>query len=143
MIHLNQKQGRDFLRSTLPKPKAKYGNVKRQVEGITFDSKGELDHWMTLNLRMAAGEISNLKRQVRFVLCPPIRLAGEGRASAITYVADFQYDENGKTIVADYKGFDTPMGRLKRRLMAHIHGIDVLIISKRSTISHIAESEAA
>ncbi|MFT4076869.1 MAG: DUF1064 domain-containing protein [Asticcacaulis sp.] len=137
---ISASQARDILRSTLPKPKANYGNIKHQVEGITFDSKGELNHWMHLNLRQAAGEISNLKRQVRFVLCPPVRLVGEDRASAITYVADFQYEEDGKTVVADYKGFDTPMGRLKRRLMAHVHGIDVLVVTKRS---RGAESEEA
>lgn len=122
---------RNPLYGSLPKPKAKFRNVKQKVEGITFDSKGELKHWHDLCVRQSIGEISDLKRQVRFVLCPPVKLLGEERASAVTYVADYQYVENGMTIVADFKGVDTPASRIKRRLMKWINGIDVLIV--RST----------
>jgi hypothetical protein len=31
---------------------------------------------------------------------------------------DFAYRENGASVVEDFKGFDTPVSRLKRKLLA-------------------------
>ena len=119
---------RDILRSTLPAPKRKYRNVKRQVEGLTFDSTGELGRWMQLCLMQEAGEIHSLERQVPFILCPPVRLVGESRASSIKFVADFVYQtKDGKRVIEDWKGIDLPVARMERRLMKHIHGVDEVV----------------
>jgi len=123
---------RDILRSTLPPPKSKYRNIKTKVEGVTFDSKGELKRWVQLCLMQENGLISDLKRQVRYELCPPIKLAGEKRASAVKYVVDFQYvTDKGELRLEDLKGFDTPVSRLKRRLVKHLHGLDVHVVRAR------------
>lgn len=120
---------RDPLRSTLPGPKSKYGNVKATAEGVTCDSKGELGRWIDLNGQFRRGEITELKRQVRYELCPPIRLHGEDRSASVKYVVDFQYrDKSGALILEDFKGFDTPESRQKRRLLKHLYGLDVHII---------------
>jgi hypothetical protein len=54
----------------------------------------------------------------------PLAVNGEPVA---TYVADFVYDEDGATIVEDFKSpaSRTPLYRLKKRLMWAVHGIDI------------------
>jgi hypothetical protein len=39
----------------------------------------------------------------------------------ITYVADFQYLRDGKTIVEDVKGVQTPVFRMKLKLFTAMH----------------------
>lgn len=128
---MTAKPARDPLRSTLPFPKRKYGNVKAEWGGIVFDSKGELNRWLQLNLMQEAGKISDLERQVKFELCPPVRLVGESRSYAINYVADFKYTEQNKTIVEDWKGHQTEGFKIKRRLLKHIHGIDLRLTGSK------------
>ena len=41
---------------------------------------------------------------------------GKKTHRAITYIADFQYQENGKTIVEDFKGIETEAFKIKRKL---------------------------
>ena len=53
-----------------PKP-SKYRNVKTVIQGEKFDSKREADYWLFLKAREQAGEITDLKRQVRFPLYAP------------------------------------------------------------------------
>lgn len=117
----------DFLRASVPGPKRKYRNTKTILNGELFDSIGEMRRYVDLSRLQDAGEITGLRRQVSFILCPPVRLVGEQRASAIRYVADFVYERDGKTITEDFKGFDTKESRLKRRLMKHLLGIDVVL----------------
>jgi len=118
----------DYLRCGVPGPRRKYGNVKQQVEGITFDSKGELKLWHDLCVRQGLGEITELERQVTYVLCPPVRLVGEGRAASVRIIVDFRFLENGAVKLVDYKGYDTPGGRMKRRLLKHQTGLDVHVV---------------
>ena len=48
-----------------------------------------------------------------------------------SYIADFIYQENGKTIVEDVKGYREPSSAgyakfvIKRKLMLHVHGIRI------------------
>jgi hypothetical protein len=44
---------------------------------------------------------------------------------AVKYVADFVYEENGKLIVEDTKGFRTKDYIIKRKLMLWVHGIQI------------------
>ena len=48
----------------------KYRNKKVEVDGILFDSKKEANRYMELKLLEKAGEITDLKRQVRYELIP-------------------------------------------------------------------------
>lgn len=105
----------------------KYGNKKVVVDGETFDSMREYKRWGQLRTYLAAGWITNLERQVTYVLAPSVKLAGEKRAKpALRYVADFKYlDENGQIVVEDAKGHETREFRTKRHLMKSVHNIDV------------------
>jgi hypothetical protein len=93
-----------------------------------FDSQREYKRWEVLKQKQASGEISGLKRQVKFELLPeyrePDRLGPRGGTirgkliqRAVYYIADFVYTEDGKTIVEDSKGMRTPEYKLKKKLM--------------------------
>ena len=76
---------------------AKYGNTKVNVDGVPFDSKREAARWKELRIMARAGEITALRRQVRFELIP--KQDGE---RAVSYMADFVYrDKDGREIVED------------------------------------------
>ena len=100
---------------------AKYGNTKVNVDGVPFDSKREAARWKELRLMERAGEITALRRQVRFELIP--KQDGE---RAVSYVADFVYrDKGGNEIVEDAKGARTREYIIKRKLMLWRHGIRI------------------
>ena len=100
----------------------KYGARKTVVDGIVFDSKAEANRWCELRVLERCGVISGLERQRKYPLIRKSRYGGE-----ICYVADFVYRENGETVVEDVKSkaTATPLYRLKKRLMAEIHGIEI------------------
>ena len=103
---------------------SKYHAHKVTVEGITFDSKKEARRWSELKLMESAGIITDLQRQVTFQLLPSQK--GDGRTERpAKYVADFVYQENGKTVVEDTKGMKTRDYILKRKIMLFIHGITI------------------
>lgn len=98
--------------------KSKYGNVKTEVDGITFDSKREAQRFTILKLRMAAGEIRGLTLQERFPLTVNDQLVCE-------YIADFCYFEGDTRIVEDCKGHRTKDYIIKRKLMVAVYGLTV------------------
>lgn len=100
---------------------AKYGNTKVAIDGMPFDSKREAARWQELRLLERAGEISDLRRQVRYELVP--KLPGE---RPVDYIADFVYrDKNGNEVVEDAKGVRTQAYVIKRKLMLWRHGIRI------------------
>lgn len=107
----------------------KFGARKTIVDGITFDSAREAKRWQELKLLERAGKISQVERQVVYVLAPAVRLSGEKRLKpALRHVLDFRYfsiEERGIFVHEDAKGRDTPVSRIKRHLMKSVHGIDV------------------
>ena len=50
--------------------KAKYGNKKVQVDGITFDSRKEANRYAELKMLEKCGAIKQLELQKKFVLIP-------------------------------------------------------------------------
>ena len=111
---------------------SKYGNRKIIVDGITFDSVKEGQHWCELKLLQRAGEIRDLERQVKFVLIPVQKDPETGKVleRECSYIADFMYWANGKDgwtkVVEDTKGFRTPEYRIKRKLMLKEYGIRIM-----------------
>ena len=100
---------------------AKYGNTKVEIDGMPFDSKREAARWRELRLLERAGEISDLRRQVRYELVP--KMPGE---RPVDYIADFVYrDKDGNEVVEDVKGVRTPVYVIKRKLMLWRHGIRI------------------
>jgi hypothetical protein len=119
----------------------KYRNKKVIVNGEIFDSEKEYKRYRELLLLEKAGAITDLKRQVKFVLVPTQyetfeRYGKRGRRlkdgkrcveRGVDYYADFVYTENGKQVVEDTKSEPTKTESfvIKRKLMLYIHGIRV------------------
>lgn len=121
----------------------KYHN--RQVylpNGERVDSVRELTRYNQLLILEKAGKITNLRRQVKYILVPA-QYQEYARYSAKTgkalksgrkllerecaYIADFVYFDCalGKEVVEDTKGVRTPDYIIKRKLMLWVHGIRV------------------
>lgn len=98
----------------------KYNNKKTNVNGILFDSKKEADRYVFLTRREAIGEVVDLHLQVPFVFA----LEGE---KMFTYKADFVYFDKvaNELIVEDVKGFQTPLYKLKKKLIEQQHKIKI------------------
>ncbi len=125
--------------------KNKFHSKKVTVGGITFDSKKEARRFQELYFKERAGEITDLQRQVKFVLIPSQyetyeRYGKKGQRlkdgkrcieKECAYVADFVYKQNGELVVEDTKGYRNPSTAtyayfvLKRKLMLWVHGIRI------------------
>ena len=96
-----------------------------------FDSAKEARRFRELDMLQKAGEISDLRCQVPFVLIPAQVRADGSRERACKYVADFVYIKDGETVVEDVKGYTRANSLpyrlfvVKRKLMLWVHGIAV------------------
>lgn len=119
----------------------KYGNKKITVDGVTFDSKKEYLRWCELCLLEKAGHITDLRRQVKYELIPAqyeeyerySEKTGKHLKNGLrcvekecSYIADFVYKQDGKTVVEDTKGVRTEAYIIKRKMMLYFHGIRIL-----------------
>mgnify|MGYP003661348314 CR=1 FL=1 len=97
------------------------GTKRVTVQGVKFDSKREAKHWLVLRDRLDKGEIANLRTQVAYELhgkSGPI-LTPTGKI--MRYIADFVYVDwnlNGKEIIADAKGYQTDVSKMKLAILA-------------------------
>ena len=123
--------------------RAKYGNSKIKNAFGTYDSELEWSRFVFLSNRQKEGEISGLRRQVEYLLIPAqygteikhlktkdkeVRVLLERPCS---YIADFVYERNGKTIVEDCKGAKaiiTETAKIKKKLLLWVHGIELRYI---------------
>ena len=118
----------------------KYGNHKIKNAYGTYDSQLEYARFIFLSNREKEGEITNLRRQVEYLLIPAqygteikhlktkdkeVRVLLERSCS---YVADFVYERNGKIVVEDCKGSKgiiTETAKIKKKLLLWVHGIEL------------------
>ena len=118
----------------------KYNARKIVIDGQEFDSRKEANRWQELRMLQRAGVISDLRRQVKFVLIPAQyedstevyqRGANKGKPKRgklleheCAYIADFVYRvvETDRTAVEDTKGFRTKDYIIKRKLMLYLKG---------------------
>lgn len=103
----------------------KYHNKKIVTMDGKFDSKREYERWCELKLLKRAGEISDLRRQVKFILIPAQKIDGKVVERECAYIADFVYVRDGKTVVEDAKGFKTKDYIIKRKLMLERYGVQI------------------
>lgn len=96
----------------------KYGNRRVEIDGKKFDSKHEAEVYGELMLRVRAGELKTVARQVSFDLPGGIR-----------YVADFvTIDPDNRVEVIDAKSEATRKNRVyinKKKQMASEWGIEI------------------
>lgn len=96
-----------------------------------YASKREAQVASDLQVLARTGAIRNLREQVSFDLLPADKSLGYSRP--LRYIADFVYDEllpddfelKTQRVVADAKGFKTPVYKLKKRLMLQLLGVEV------------------
>lgn len=104
----------------------KYHNKKCVYKGIKFDSLKEMRYYAKLELLEKAGEISELKRQVEFILIETFKLEDKTYRKT-KYIADFTYKtKDGKYHVVDIKSEATRKDKtyqLKKKLLAWRYGL--------------------
>lgn len=119
----------------------KYRNSKvKTSEGLVFDSRKEYRRWCELKMMEASGVISDLQRQVKYVLIPTQREPdtigkrggihkGKMIEKEVAYIADFVYQSKGETIVEDVKGYKGggayQVFKIKKKLMLWVHNIKI------------------
>jgi Protein of unknown function (DUF1064) len=99
---------------------SKYGAIPVEIDGVRFASKAEGRRYAELKLAESAGIIRDLKLQPRF----PFEIGGE---LMFTYVGDFVYDDVQTKIkvVEDVKGVQTPVYKLKKKIIEKYYGIKI------------------
>ena len=98
---------------------SKYNEIRTTIDGITFASKAEAARYQQLKLLVRAGDIEDLVLQPKFSIVI-------NDQKICTYIADFQYYQDGKIIIEDVKGVRTPVYNLKKKLVKALHGIEIL-----------------
>lgn len=108
--------------------KNKYGNKKVTVDGIKFDSQLEANRYCELKILERAGEIKDLRRQIKFELQPSY-IKNNKSIQSINYIADFvYYDVNKKKfIVEDVKSeaTKTQVYKLKKKLFEYKYDLEI------------------
>ena len=105
--------------------KHKYNAKPCEVNGIKYRSQKEMRRHQELLLMEKAGEITDLKREVPFILEPSVVINGK-KVRELKYFVDFMYhDKNGSPIFEDCKGYRTPVYKLKHHMMKS-RGYDIL-----------------
>ena len=122
--------------------KRKFNNKKMTTPDGEFDSKGEWERWLFLKEAVKNGQISGLRRQVKYILIPTqyrteiVHLKTKDKEvqrvaeREITYTADFVYEKDGNVVVEDFKGFPNDRWPLKKAMMLYFHGIAIREVKK-------------
>jgi len=118
--------------------RAKYGNNKIVIGDNTYDSMKEYRRYLDLLMLEKAGEIKDLRRQVKYILIPAQRepdtvgkrggiKKGKLLEREVAYFADFVYMDvkTGELVVEDTKGIRTTEYIIKRKLMLYVHHIKI------------------
>ena len=103
----------------------KYRSQKVTINGEAFDSKREAARYQVLLMLQRTGVISDLQRQVKYVLIPAQRINGKVVERECAYKADFVYTQDGVAVVEDAKGMRTKDYIIKRKLMLEKYGIRI------------------
>lgn len=110
-LHVSSSQFR-----LLAKKPSKYHAQKTVVGGVEYDSKKESKRAQELEYLEKLGKIKNLQKQVRFILQDGYVNNQGQKIRPISYIADFVYEEDGKKIIEDSKGFRTEVFLIKKKL---------------------------
>lgn len=107
-----------------PKKRSKFGNIRVEEDGHTFDSKKEARRYRELRLMERSGEIDKLELQ------PVYRFEHNGVLIG-KYTPDFRYEDTrtGELIVEDVKA-ESKAARsrdyiLRKKMLKAFYGIDV------------------
>lgn len=104
-------------------PRNKYGAKKTTIDNIVFDSMKEARRYEQLKILQNAGKISELELQPSYAI-----VLNDHKVCVVKL--DFEYLDHatGQYITEDAKGLDTPVSKLKRKLVMAVHGVDVRLV---------------
>lgn len=102
----------------------KYYAQRTEVDGISFPSKAEAARYCQLKELERTGAIQDLERQPTFKF-----------ACGAKYVADFSYKKDGEKVLEDVKGQETPLFILKRKMLIHEFGVEVVAVKMDAGIA--------
>lgn len=110
-------------RQLMTKGKNKYNAQKTEYNGVIYDSKAEARRAQELDILLASGYISDLKRQEKLDFFV-------NNKKMFTYIPDFTYFDNTKQIhvYEDVKGVQTPVFRIKKKCIEAYYNIKIDII---------------
>lgn len=91
-------------------PRNKYRAKPVEIDGFRFASKAEARRYQELLLLEKARKITKVTLQPAYIIT-----INDHKICKV--IGDFHYTENGKIVVEDVKGMDTPLSRLKRKLV--------------------------
>ncbi|HBZ09147.1 MAG TPA: hypothetical protein DEO65_04555 [Bacillus bacterium] len=98
------------------KPRSKYKNRKREIDGIVFDSVAESKYYEQLKWLEANKQILFFRIQPRYLLQEAFEKDGKTHRK-IDYIADFEIHHKDGTIeVVDVKGVKTDVFRIKEKM---------------------------
>lgn len=103
----------------------KYKAQPVEIDGIRFASKLEGRFYSNLKLLERAGEVVNVELQKPFIITIKGKLV-------CTYRSDFAFWDmrEQRERIVDCKGVDTPVSKLKRKLVEALHGIEIELVRK-------------
>jgi len=93
--------------------KSKYGNRKKIINGVKFDSELEAYCYNMLNILKIDFEF-----QKTIVLIEKFRFEGK-TIRETTAIVDFVINNNGQTIYLDTKGFATEVSKIKYKMLKY------------------------
>lgn len=101
----------------------KYGAKSVEIDGHRFMSKREALRYGELKLLEIAGRITELKLQPVYPIC-------KNEVHICNVILDFSYRDpiTLALTIEDVKGMDTPISRLKRKLLKAFYDLDVEIL---------------
>ena len=102
----------------------RFFNEPITVDGVRFASKAEARRYQELKILLQAGRIADLTLHPQWPLRVNDVYVGQ-------YSADFQYREEGRTVVEDVKPLGGPVSRdypLRVKLLKALYGIEVVEI---------------
>jgi hypothetical protein len=106
---------RDLTPSICRSPRHKFQAKPSEEDGIRFASKKERAYYQGLKLRQMSGEVLFFTRQTGLDLPGKVR-----------HFLDFvEYWTDGTVHFVEIKGFDTPLGKLKRKQVMDLYPINV------------------
>lgn len=117
----------------------KYGARKRKVDGHLFDSQAEANFYIYLKNEKKEGRVKEFILQPKYELMAgfdhPEKKTKAGKPSKvrpIDYIADFEItDQDGKKMVVDVKGYQTPVFRIKAKLFMQKFNMPLYLVRQK------------
>lgn len=113
----------------MSEPRAKYGNKKTKIDGVTFDSRKEAAFYGMLKMMKLSGQITDYDLQPKFIY--KVTYTRESYLLEFNlnrkYIADFAvHYPDGRTEYWDVKGVKTAIYKQKKKIIEKLYGITII-----------------